>query len=81
MPCIKLNVIVFKGYEKYIDCRELKNYADIQKAVKKYTVFGRVNPEQKKQIIQALKELGLKVAMTGDGVNDILIGDKNNETL
>ena len=61
-----------KGYEKYIDCRELKNYADIQKAVKKYIVFGRVNPEQKRQIIKALKELGLKVAMTGDGVNDIL---------
>lgn len=38
-----------KGYEKYIDCRELKNYADIQKAVKKYIVFGRVNPEQKRQ--------------------------------
>ena len=61
-----------KGYEKYIDCRELKNYADIQKAVKKYIVFGRVNPEQKRQIIKALKEQGLKVAMTGDGVNDIL---------
>lgn len=61
-----------KGYEKYIDCRELSNYADIQKAVKKYTVFGRVNPEQKRQIIKALKEQGLKVAMTGDGVNDIL---------
>lgn len=61
-----------KGYKKYIDCRELKNYADIQKAVKKYIVFGRVNPEQKRQIIKALKEQGLKVAMTGDGVNDIL---------
>lgn len=61
-----------KGYEKYIDCRELKNYADIQKAVKKYIVFGRVNPEQKRQIIKALKEQGLKVAMTGYGVNDIL---------
>lgn len=61
-----------KGYEKYIDCRELKNYADIQKAVKKYIVFGRVNPEQKRQIIKALKEQGLKVSMTGDGVNDIL---------
>ncbi len=61
-----------KGYEKYIDCRELKNYVDIQKAVKKYIVFGRVNPEQKRQIIKALKEQGLKVAMTGDGVNDIL---------
>ena len=61
-----------KEYEKYVDCRELESYEDIKKAVKKYTVFGRVNPEQKKQIIKALKELGLKVAMTGDGVNDIL---------
>ena len=61
-----------KGYEKYIDCRELESYEDIKKAVKKYIIFGRVNPEQKKQIIKALKELGLKVAMTGDGVNDIL---------
>ena len=61
-----------KGYEKYIDCRELKDYADIRKAVKKYVVFGRVNPEQNWQIIKALKETGLKVAMTGDGVNDIL---------
>ena len=61
-----------KGYEKYIDCRELESYEDIKRAVKKYIIFGRVNPEQKKQIIKALKELGLKVAMTGDGVNDIL---------
>ncbi|MBR2588608.1 MAG: HAD-IC family P-type ATPase [Bacilli bacterium] len=61
-----------KGYEKYIDCRELKSYEDIQGAVKQYKIFGRVSPEQKRQIIKALKELGLKVAMTGDGVNDIL---------
>lgn len=61
-----------KEYEKYIDCRELKSYEDIQRAVEKYKIFGRVSPEQKRQIIKALKELGLKVAMTGDGVNDIL---------
>ena len=61
-----------KGFEKYIDCRELKSYEEIKKAVKEYVIFGRVNPEQKKQIIMALKELNLKVAMTGDGVNDIL---------
>lgn len=61
-----------KGYEKYIDCRELKSYEDIQKAVEKYKIFGRVSPEQKREIIKALKQLGLKVAMTGDGVNDIL---------
>ncbi len=61
-----------KGHEKYIDCRELKDYNDIQKAVKQFNIFGRVSPEQKREIIKALKELGLKVAMTGDGVNDIL---------
>ena len=61
-----------KGYEKYVDCRELESYEDIKRAVKKYNIFGRVNPNQKKQIIQALKEHKLKVAMTGDGVNDIL---------
>ena len=61
-----------KGFEKYIDCRELKSYEDMKEAVKKYVIFGRVNPEQKKQIIMALKDLNLKVAMTGDGVNDIL---------
>lgn len=61
-----------KGFEKYIDCRELKSYEDMKEAVKEYVIFGRVNPEQKKQIIMALKELNLKVAMTGDGVNDIL---------
>lgn len=42
------------------------------KGYEKYIAFGRVNPEQKRQIIKALKEQGLKVAMTGDGVNDIL---------
>lgn len=50
----------------------MKSYEDIQRAVEKYKIFGRVSPEQKRQIIKALKELGLKVAMTGDGVNDIL---------
>ena len=59
-----------KGYEKYIDCRELKNYADIQKAVKKYIVFGRVNPEQKRQIIKALKEQGyMEITLLGQNVN------------
>ena len=46
-----------KEYEKYIDCRELESYEDIKRAVKKYTIFGRVNPEQKKLIIKALKVL------------------------
>lgn len=57
---------------KYIDASTLKNYNDIKLAVSKYSIFGRVSPFQKKQIILALKELGHTVAMTGDGVNDCL---------
>ena len=58
--------------DKYIDASTLVSEADIQRAVSEYTVFGRVKPEQKKQIVNALKANKLKVAMTGDGVNDIL---------
>lgn len=61
-----------KNAEKYIDATTLQSDEDILKAVKTYTVFGRVKPEQKKQIVLAIKACGLKVAMTGDGVNDIL---------
>ena len=61
-----------KNAEKYIDARKLKNTADIDIAVRKYTVFGRVTPKQKKQIVNSLKKQGHTVAMTGDGVNDIL---------
>ena len=59
------------GAERYIDCRELKE-EDYVKAVENYTVFGRVTPEQKKKLILALKGQGHTVAMTGDGVNDVL---------
>lgn len=58
--------------DKYVDASTLETKEDIKEAVKKYAVFGRVKPEQKKQIIEAIKESGQKVAMTGDGVNDIL---------
>ena len=61
-----------KNVDKYIDATKLKTYEDIKDAVDKYTIFGRVQPEQKQQIVRAIKETGLKVAMTGDGVNDIL---------
>ena len=57
---------------KYIDMSELNTYDKVFEAVSDYTIFGRVSPEDKKMIIQAFKEKGLKVAMTGDGVNDIL---------
>lgn len=61
-----------KGAENYIDCSELFTDKDIEKAVKKYTIFGRVKPEQKKKIICALKNNGHVVGYTGDGVNDVL---------
>ena len=58
--------------EDYIDASELKTQEDIDKAVLKYTVFGRVTPNQKRQFVRSLKEAGKTVAMTGDGVNDVL---------
>lgn len=61
-----------RNAENYVDATTLKNEADIKAAIQKYTVFGRVIPEQKKQIIQAYKAAGRVVAMTGDGVNDVL---------
>ena len=57
---------------QYIDATKLETEKDIEDAVSEYTVFGRVKPEQKKQIVTALKSKGQRVAMTGDGVNDIL---------
>lgn len=45
---------------------------EVENAAKEYTVFGRVTPEQKAILIRALKKAGHTVAMTGDGVNDIL---------
>lgn len=61
-----------RNAENYVDATTLKDEADIRNAITRYTVFGRVIPEQKKQIIQAFKEAGKIVAMTGDGVNDVL---------
>ena len=58
--------------EKQVDAATLKTAEAVRKAAKKYTVFGRVTPEQKRLLVQALKEQGKTVAMTGDGVNDIL---------
>ncbi|MBS6196720.1 MAG: cation-translocating P-type ATPase [Clostridiales bacterium] len=58
--------------ENYIDASELKTKEDIDRAVLEYTVFGRVTPNQKRQFVRSLKEAGKTVAMTGDGVNDVL---------
>lgn len=58
--------------DKYVDASTLKTEEDVKKAVVTYTVFGRVTPNQKRQFVQALKEAGRTVAMTGDGVNDVL---------
>lgn len=57
--------------ENYVDASTL-HPEDIAGAVERYTVFGRVTPEQKRQFVQALKNAGHTVGMTGDGVNDIL---------
>lgn len=58
--------------DKFIDATTLESEEDIQEAVLRYTVFGRVTPNQKRQFVQALKKAGRTVAMTGDGVNDVL---------
>ncbi|MBR1899953.1 MAG: HAD-IC family P-type ATPase, partial [Lachnospiraceae bacterium] len=59
------------GAEHYVDASALDE-EDMQAAVKEYTVFGRVTPQQKRQLINALTKNGHTVAMTGDGVNDVL---------
>ncbi|MCH3972097.1 MAG: HAD-IC family P-type ATPase [Oscillospiraceae bacterium] len=58
--------------DRWVDATTLQTEEDIRKAVKKYTIFGRVTPQQKLQIVKALKADGHTVAMTGDGVNDVL---------
>ncbi|MEG0495772.1 MAG: HAD-IC family P-type ATPase, partial [Eubacterium sp.] len=55
-----------------IDATLLKTDEEVIKASEKYTVFGRVTPGQKRVLINALKDAGHTVAMTGDGVNDVL---------
>ncbi len=58
--------------DRYVDAATLETMEDVEEAVRQYCVFGRVTPQQKKMMVQALKRQGHTVAMTGDGVNDVL---------
>lgn len=60
------------GAERFVDASTLKEKEDYYRAVEEYTIFGRVTPSQKRMLVQALKEHKKTVAMTGDGVNDVL---------
>ena len=61
-----------KNAENYVDATTLTTEEELQDAVAQYSVFGRVTPQQKKAMVQALQSQGHTVAMTGDGVNDVL---------
>jgi cation-transporting ATPase E len=61
-----------EGAEYYVDAAELTTDKKIRRAILDYTVFGRVTPEQKRKLVRALQKSGHTVAMTGDGVNDVL---------
>lgn len=58
--------------ERYIDVSTLESDEDFLRAAEAYTVFGRVTPDKKKRLIEALQKQKHIVAMTGDGVNDVL---------
>lgn len=60
------------GAENYIDTTLLETEEEFLRAARDFTVFGRVTPDKKRSLIRALKALGHTVAMTGDGVNDVL---------
>ncbi|WP_330513672.1 cation-translocating P-type ATPase [Enterococcus faecalis] len=60
------------SYESYIDLSTKTTEAEVREAVQQYTVFGRVSPQQKRTIVRELKDTEHVVAMTGDGVNDVL---------
>lgn len=61
-----------QGAESYVDASALTSDEELREAILNNTVFGRVKPEQKRKFVNILKNAGNTVAMTGDGVNDIL---------
>ncbi|MCL2152327.1 MAG: HAD-IC family P-type ATPase [Oscillospiraceae bacterium] len=61
-----------EGAEHFIDATQLKTDRQIKRAVSEYVIFGRVTPDQKRKLVRSLKAAGHTVAMTGDGVNDVL---------
>lgn len=65
-------VVSLPDAEQYVDASQLKTEAELEFAVENFQIFGRVSPQQKKMMVQILKKQGHTVAMTGDGVNDIL---------
>ena len=65
-------VVGVPGADAFVDATTLDTPAKIDAAVDRYHVFGRVTPQQKRELVQALKRRGHTVAMTGDGVNDVL---------
>lgn len=65
-------VVGIPGASAYVDATTLDTPSKIDAAVDRYHVFGRVTPQQKRELVQALQRRGHTVAMTGDGVNDVL---------
>lgn len=61
-----------ENYDQYIDMTSIHTPEELEEAVNRYTIFGRVSPTQKKELILAMQKQGKTVAMTGDGVNDVL---------
>lgn len=62
----------FPESSSYIDASAIKDEEELKRAAEQYRIFGRVTPRQKKEIVRALQDQGHIVAMTGDGVNDVL---------